>query len=100
MAWPITYLDSRRHEPPWIWLEAQFHISDVSFPWVNPKIHGILDVRGLVQLITNPTRGITNNNSLIIKTQVVQVISDCDAVFVEGNIKAAINKQKCRMVPL
>ena len=45
---------------------------------------------------------IIDNDSLIIKTQAVQgtCISDHDAVFVEGNIKAAINKQKCRMVPL
>ena len=41
------------------------------------------------------------NDSLIIKTQVIRGISDHDAVFVEGiNIKATLNKQKCRMVAL
>ena len=44
---------------------------------------------------------ITNNDSLIIKTHVIPGISDHDAVFVEGiNIKATINKQNSRMVPL
>ena len=78
-------------------------ISDVLFPSVNQN----LDDHGLVQLITNPTRGknvldlfITNNDSLIIKTQVIPGISDHNPVFVEGNIKATINKQKCGMVPL
>ena len=41
------------------------------------------------------------NNSLIIKTQVIQGISDHEAVFFEGiNIKATLNKQKRRMVAL
>ena len=82
-----NYLDSRRHEPPWIWLEAHDH--------------------GLVQLITNPTRGknvldlfIPNNDSLIIKAQVIPGFSDHDAVFVEGNIKVTINTQIRRIVPL
>ena len=40
-----------------------------------------------------------NNDSLIIKTQVIRGISDHDAVFVEGiNIKTTLNKQKRRMV--
>ena len=43
---------------------------------------------------------VTNNDSLIIKTQVIPPISDHDAVFSYGNIKATINKQKRRMVPL
>ena len=60
-----------------------------------------------MQLVTNPRWGknilelsITTNDSLIIKTQVIPGISDHNAVFVEGNIKATINKQKQRMVPL
>ena len=41
------------------------------------------------------------NDSLIITTQVIRGISYHDAVFVEGiNIKATLNKQKCRMVAL
>ena len=78
------------------------------FPELTRKFSDCLN-HGVVQLINNPTWGrnvldlfIINDNSLIIKTEVVQgtCISDHDAVFVEGNIKAAINKQKCRMVPL
>ena len=45
---------------------------------------------------------ITNDN-LIIKSRVIQGVSDHDAVFVEGInniIKATLNKQKCRVVPL
>ena len=69
-----------------------------------------------MQLVTNPRWGknildfsITTNDSLIIKTQVIKKkkktqvvpgISDHNAMFVEGNIKATINKQKQRMVPL
>ena len=75
-----NYPDSRRHEPSWIWLEAHDH--------------------GLVQLITNPIRGknvldlfISNDDSVIIKTQVIPGFSDHNAVFVEGNIKVTINKQ-------
>ena len=82
-----NYLDSRRHEPPWIWLEAHDH--------------------GLVQLITNPTQGknvldlfISNDDSVIIKTQVIPGFSDHNAVFVEGDIKLTINKQIRRMVPV
>ena len=43
------------------------------------------------------------NDSLIIKSRVIRGISDHDAVFVEGInniIKATLNKQKRRMVPL
>ena len=78
------------------------------FPELTQKFSDCLN-HGVVQLITNPTWGknvsdlfIINDNSLIIKTEVVQgtCISDHDAVFVEGNINAAINKQKRRMVPL
>ena len=46
---------------------------------------------------------VTNKDRLIIKIQVIRgtCISDHDAVFVEGiNIKATLNKQKRRMVPL
>ena len=75
-----NYLDSRRHEPPWIWLEAHDH--------------------GLVQLITNPTQGknvldlfISNNDSVIIKTQAIPGFSDHNALFFEGNIKVTIKKQ-------
>ena len=81
------YLDSRRHEPSWIRLEAHDH--------------------GLVQLITNPTRGknvldlfISNNDSVIIKTQAIPGFSDHNAVFFEGNIEVTIKKQIRRMVPL
>ena len=43
----------------------------------------------------------TCNDSLIVKTRVIQGIIDHDAVFVEGiNIKATLNKQKHRMVSL
>ena len=70
------------------------------FPELTRKFTDCLDNHGWVQLITNPTRGknvvdlfITNNDSLIIKTQVIPGISDHDAVFVEGNIKATITKQ-------
>ena len=77
------------------------------FPELTRKFANCLDDHGLVQLKTNPMQGknvldlfITNKDSLIVKTQVVQGISNYDAVFVEGNIKAAINKQKRRMVPL
>ena len=75
-----NYLDSGRHEPSWIWLEAHDH--------------------GLVQPITNPTQGknvldlfISNDDSVIIKTQVILGFSDHNAVFVEGNLKVTINKQ-------
>ena len=68
------------------------------------KFADCLDDHGLVQLITNPTNVlglfITNNDSLIIKTQVIPGIRGHDAVFVEGNITATINKQIRRMVPL
>ena len=43
------------------------------------------------------------DNSLIIKNRVIRGISDHDAVFIEGInniIKATVNKQKHRMVPL
>ena len=70
------------------------------FPELTRKFTDCLDNHGWVQLITNPTRGknvvdllITNNDSPIIKTQVIPGISDHDAVFVEGNIKATITKQ-------
>ena len=86
--------------------EAQLPISDVSFPWVNPKFADCLDDHGWVQLITNPTRGknvvdlfITNNDSLIVKTQVIPGISDHDAVFFEGNIKATFTKQNAGLFP-
>ena len=86
---------------------AQLPISDVSFPWVNPKIRGLSSRYGSVQLITNHTRGkivldlfISYNYSLIIKIQVIPGIGDHVAVFVEGNIRLTINKQKRRMVPL
>ena len=102
-----------------IWIAGDMNISGFDwkhsciflmcrFPESTRKFSDCLN-HGLVQLINNPTWGknvldlfIINNDSLIIKTQVVQgtCISNHDAVFVEGNIKAAINKQKCRMVPL
>ena len=47
------------------------------FPELTQKFANCLDDHGLVQLITNPTQGknvldlfITNNDSLIVKTQV------------------------------
>ena len=77
------------------------------FPELTRKFTDCLADHGLVQLITNHTRSknvldlfIINNDSLIRKTQVIPGISDHGAVFVEGNIKATINKQKRRMVPL
>ena len=67
------------------------------FPELTQKFTDCANNHDLVQLITNPAWDknvldlfITNNDSLIIKTQLVQGISDHDAVFVEGNIKAAI----------
>ena len=69
------------------------------FPELTQKFVNCLDDHGLVQLITNPTQGknvldlfITNNDSVIVKTQVVQGISNHDAVFVEGT--AVISKQQ------
>ena len=66
-----------------------------------------LDDHGSVHLPTNHTRGknvldlfISYNYSLIIKIQVIPGIGDHEAVFVKSNIKATINKQKRRMVPL
>ena len=57
--------------------------------------------------MTNPTRGKnvldsfrSNNDSVIINTQVIPGFSDHDAVFVEGNIKVTINTQIRRIVPL
>ena len=57
--------------------------------------------------LTNPTWGkndldlfVTTNDRLIIKTQVIPPISDYDAVFFYGNIKATINRQKRRMILL
>ena len=83
---------------------AQLLISDLSFPWVTRKFADCLEDHGLVQLITQPSNGldwfITNNDSLIIKTQVIPGIRGHDALFVEGNIKATTDKQKRRMVPL
>ena len=32
-----NFLDSKRHKLPWIWLEAQLSISNVSFPRPNLK---------------------------------------------------------------
>ena len=43
---------------------------------------------------------ISNNDSVIIKTQAIPGFSDHNAVFFEGNIKVTINKQIRRMVPL
>ena len=103
-----NYLDSNRHKRPCIWLEAQLPISNVSFPRANLKI-GWLFWRSWLSLTYNQSFvGVINvldlfitNESLIIKTQVIQGISDHDAVFVEGiNIKATLNKQKHRMVAL
>ena len=95
----ISYLDSRRHEPPCLFPTCRF-------PELTRKFADCLDDHGWVQLITNPTRGknvvdlfITFNDSLIIKTQVIPGISDHDAVFVEGNIKATITKQNAGWFP-
>ena len=96
------YLDSRRHE--------QLPISNVSFPWANPKIRW-LSWRSWLSLHVTYNQsyvGLFNvldlfitNGSLTIKTRVIRGIIDHDAVFVEGiNIKATLNKQKRRMVPL
>ena len=77
------------------------------FPELTQKFTDCLNNHDLVQLITNPAWEknvldlfITNNDSVIITTQLIQGVSDHVAVFVEGNIKAAINKKKHRMVPL
>ena len=102
------YLDSRRHKHPWIWLEAQLPILNVSFPWVNLKIRWLswrsrlsLTYNQSYVLVINVSDLFITNDSLIIKTWVIRGIIDHDAVFVEGiNIKATLNKQKCRMVPL
>ena len=103
-----NFLDSKRHELPWIWLEAQLPISNVSFPRPNLKT-GWLSWRSWLSLTYNQScMGVINvldflmtNSSLIIKTQVIRGISDRDGVFVEGiNITATLNKQKRRMVPL
>ena len=102
-------LDCRRHEPPWIWLEAQLPISNVSFPWANLKIRW-LSWRSWLSLHVTYNQsyvGLFNvldlfitNGSLTIKTRVIRGIIDHDAVFVEGiNIKATLNKQKRRMFP-
>ena len=76
------------------------------FPELTRKFADCLDDHGWVQLITNPTRGknvvdlfITNNDSLIVKTQVIPGISDHDAVFFEGNIKATFTKQNAEWFP-
>ena len=77
------------------------------FPEITRKFSDCLN-HGVVQLINNPTWGknvldlfIINDNSLIIKTEIVQgtCISDHDAVFVEGNIKAAINNKNAGWFP-
>ena len=103
-----NFLDSKRHKPPWIWLEAQLPISNVSFRRANLKA-GWLSWRSWLSLTYNQSCvGVINvldffitNNNLIIKTQVIRGISDHDAVFVEGiNITATLKKQKRRMVAL
>ena len=74
------------------------------------KFADCLDDHGLVYIVTynQSYLGVINvlalfitNGSLTIKTRVIRGIIDHDAVFVEGiNIKATLNKQKRRMVPL
>ena len=74
------------------------------------KFADCLDDHGLVYIVTynQSYLGVINvlalfitNGSLTIKTRVIRSIIDHDAVFVEGiNIKATLNKQKRRMVPL
>ena len=63
----------------------------------NPSLHNrfgsILDDFGLTQIINKPTRGdnildliITNNPSLVNRTEIIPGISDHDGCYVEVNI--------------
>ena len=81
----------------------------MSFPWANLKICWLSSQSWLSLTYNQSYVGVINvldfittcNDSLIIKSRVIQGIIDHDAVFVEGiNIKATLNKQKRRMVPL
>ena len=77
----------------------------------NPSLHNrfgsILDDFGLTQIINKPTRGdnildliITNNPSLVNRTEIIPGISDHDGCYVEVNIQPKTNRQKPRQIPI
>jgi len=72
-----------------------------NYPELTRKFVDSLSDSNLTQLITEPTRGastldlfITNNETLISKTQVIPGLSDHEIVYVEGDIKPIIHRQK------
>ena len=85
-----------------MWLEAQLPILNVSFPWVNLKIRWLswrsrlsLTYNQSYVLVINVSDLFITNDSLIIKTWVIQGIIDHDAVFFEG-IKYQSNTQQTK----
>ena len=67
----------------------------------------ILDDHKLTQVVTDATRDdatldliITNNETLIVKVQVIPGISDHDAVIMDSNISLGRNQQVPRQIPL
>ncbi len=71
------------------------------------RLADILDDKGIVQVIEEPTRNkntldllITNIPSTILRTDIIPGISDRDAVYAELDIKPVRHKQTPRKSPL
>ena len=76
-----------------------------NYPELTRKSVDSLSDNNLTQLITEPTRGpstldvfITSNETLISNTQVIPGLSDHEIVYVKGDIKPIIHRQKRRKV--
>ncbi len=96
--------------PGWIWnkneSENYIKTNATNHP-LHEKFGELLNDFGLTQLITKPTRGdnildlvLTNNPSIVNKTEVLPGISDHDCCFAEFDINPKTNKQKPRHIPL
>jgi hypothetical protein len=92
--------------PGWDW-ETRTLKEKCQYPDLHQRFGDILDDTALTQVVTEPTRGentldlmITNNPSIITKTQVIPGISDHDIPLLEVDLNPVKLKQKPRNIPL
>ena len=96
--------------PGWIWnnneTENYIKTNTTNRP-LHERFGELLHDFGLTQLVTKPTRGdnildliLTNNPSIVNKTEILPGISDHDCCFAEFDINPKANRQKPRQIPL
>ena len=91
--------------PGWDWKESK--LKHCNQPNLHYRFGEILDDRGLVQLVDQPTRArntldlvITNTPSKVITVDVIPGVSDHDCPLVELDVKPIRRLQKPRKVPM